>query len=141
MSSLYLPVGSSSIALLRLLPFLPPVAIGIFVLFSAFWPQRILFFSAKQRRKFINGQFLQVSARLGQGPNFGLFFVPKSVLRIPFLPCKCISELSPIVTDFYYFCVPYGRSCNSLFFGLIQSSFLSPTFSWHPILPWDDDNK
>jgi hypothetical protein len=53
--------GNSSIALLRLLPFLPPVVVGIFVLFSAFWPQRILFFSAKQRRKFINGQFLQVS--------------------------------------------------------------------------------
>jgi hypothetical protein len=53
-------LGSSSIALVRLLPFLPPVVVGIFVLFSAFWPQRILFFSAKQRRKFINGQFLQV---------------------------------------------------------------------------------
>jgi hypothetical protein len=48
-------------SLLKLLPFLPPVVVGIFVLFSAFWPQRILFFSAKQRRKFINGQFLQVS--------------------------------------------------------------------------------
>jgi hypothetical protein len=53
--------GSSSMSLLKLLPFLPPVVVGIFVLFSAFWPQRILFFSAKQRRKFINGQFLQVS--------------------------------------------------------------------------------
>lgn len=52
-------IGSSSMALLRLLPFLPPVVVGIFVLYSAFWPQRILFFSAKQRRKFINGQFLQ----------------------------------------------------------------------------------
>ena len=30
--------------------------IGIYIIFSAFWPQRILFFSAKQRRKFINGQ-------------------------------------------------------------------------------------
>jgi hypothetical protein len=53
--------GSSSMSLLKLLPFLPPVVVGIFVLFSAFWPQRILFFSAKQRTKFINGQFLQVS--------------------------------------------------------------------------------
>jgi len=54
-----LSIGGASVTLLKLLPFFPPVVIGIYVLFSAFWPQRILFFSAKQRRQFINGQFLQ----------------------------------------------------------------------------------
>ena len=49
-------ISCSSVILLRLLPFLPPVLVGIYVLFSAFWPQRILFFSASQRRRFINRQ-------------------------------------------------------------------------------------
>ena len=49
-------IGGSSVSLLRLLPFLPPVVVGIHVLFSSFWPQRILFFSASQRRRFIDGQ-------------------------------------------------------------------------------------
>ena len=49
-------IGSSSMTLLRLLPFLPPVVVGIHVLFSSFWPQRILFFSASQRRTFIQNQ-------------------------------------------------------------------------------------
>ena len=48
--------GGSSLILLRLLPFIPPVLVGIYVLFSAFWPQRILFFSASQRRRFMNQQ-------------------------------------------------------------------------------------
>ena len=39
-----------------MLPFLPPVVVGLHVLFSAFWPQRILFFSTGQRRSFISGQ-------------------------------------------------------------------------------------
>ena len=29
-----------------------------------------------------------------------------------------------------------GSSCNYLYFGLILSSFLSLSFSWHRILPW-----
>ena len=41
---------------MRLLPFLPPVVVGLHVLFSAFWPQRILFFSTGQRRSFLSGQ-------------------------------------------------------------------------------------
>ena len=49
-------IGGSSISLLRLLPFLPPVVIGIHILFSSFWPQRILFFSASQRRMFMDSQ-------------------------------------------------------------------------------------
>merc|ERR1719400_648926 len=49
-------IGGSSITLLRLLPFLPPVVVGVHVLFSSFWPQRILFFHANQRRKFMDGQ-------------------------------------------------------------------------------------
>ena len=44
------------ISWLRLLPFLPPVVVGLHVLFSAFWPQRILFYSTSQRRNFISGQ-------------------------------------------------------------------------------------
>ena len=39
-----------------MLPFLPPVVVGLHVLFSAFWHQRILFFSTGQRRSFISGQ-------------------------------------------------------------------------------------
>ena len=35
--------------LIRLLPLLPPVVIGIYVLFGAFWPKRQLFFSKGQR--------------------------------------------------------------------------------------------
>jgi len=49
-------IGSGSLTLLRLLPFIPPVVVGIHILFSSFWPQRILFFSASQRRRFIDGQ-------------------------------------------------------------------------------------
>jgi hypothetical protein len=48
---------SNAAMLAKLLPFLPPVVIGIYVLFAAFWPQRILFFSAKQRRKTMDDQF------------------------------------------------------------------------------------
>ena len=41
----------------EMLPLLPPVVIGMYVLFAAFWPQRILFFSSNQRRKTMNDQF------------------------------------------------------------------------------------
>ena len=43
--------GSNLATLVKLLPFLPPVILGVYILFGAFWPKRILFFSAKQRRK------------------------------------------------------------------------------------------
>ena len=49
-------INGSTLTLLNLLPFLPPVLVGIHILFSAFWPQRILFFSAIQRRRFMNRQ-------------------------------------------------------------------------------------
>ena len=52
-------IGGSSITLLRLLPFLPPVIIGVHILFSSFWPKRVLFFHASQRRKFIDGLYSQ----------------------------------------------------------------------------------
>eukprot|EP00092_Neocalanus_flemingeri_P001559 GFUD01001661.1.p1 GENE.GFUD01001661.1~~GFUD01001661.1.p1 ORF type:complete len:1153 (-),score=202.90 GFUD01001661.1:50-3508(-) len=50
-------IGGSSMTMLRLLPFIPPVVVGIHILFSAFWPKRVLFFHSSQRRKFIDGQF------------------------------------------------------------------------------------
>ena len=43
--------ASNAAMLAELLPLLPPVVMGLYVLFAAFWPQRILFFSSKQRRK------------------------------------------------------------------------------------------
>jgi len=48
-------VASNVVTLARLLPFLPPVVVGIYVLFGSFWPKRILFFSAVQRRQCIAG--------------------------------------------------------------------------------------
>ena len=48
--------ASNAAMLAQLLPLLPPVVIGLYVLFAAFWPQRILFFSSKQRRKTMNDQ-------------------------------------------------------------------------------------
>ena len=52
-------IGSSSFSLLKLLPFLPPVVIGVHILFSSFWPKRVLFFHTGQRRRFIDGLFSQ----------------------------------------------------------------------------------
>lgn len=48
-------LASGSPSLAKLLPFLPPVVVGLYALFGCFWPRRILFFSAKQRRKTISG--------------------------------------------------------------------------------------
>ena len=52
-------IGGSSLTLLRLLPFLPPVFIGVHILFASFWPKRVLFFHASQRRRFIDGLYSQ----------------------------------------------------------------------------------
>ena len=41
-------IGSGSISLMQLLPLFPPIYVGFRVFFAAFWPKRILFFSAKQ---------------------------------------------------------------------------------------------
>ena len=49
-------LGTNFTTVAKLLPFLPPVVLGIYVLFGAFWPQRVLFFSAKQRRKTMTGR-------------------------------------------------------------------------------------
>ncbi len=46
-----------AVIFMKLLPFAPPVVIGLYVLFAAFWPQRMLFFTAKQRRKAMDDQF------------------------------------------------------------------------------------
>ena len=50
-------IGGSTMTLLRLLPFIPPVVLGIHILFAAFWPKRVLFFHGSQRRSFVNGMF------------------------------------------------------------------------------------
>ena len=49
--------ASNAAMMAEMLPLLPPVVIGMYVLFAAFWPQRILFFSSNQRRKTMNDQF------------------------------------------------------------------------------------
>ena len=41
-------LGTNSVSLMQLLPLFPPVYVGFRVFFGAFWPKRILFFSAKQ---------------------------------------------------------------------------------------------
>ena len=72
---------------LRLLPFLPPVVVGLHVLFSAFWPQRILFFSTSQRRNFISGQlwhWVQV-----------YFQRLSNILKISLASGSCHSSASP----------------------------------------------
>ena len=50
--------------------------------------------------------------------------------------CMCLSWSESNSPGFYHFNAR-GSSCNSLFFGLILSSFLSLSISWNPILPWD----
>ena len=57
-------IGGSGMTLLRLLPFIPPVVVGVHILFSSFWPKRVLFFHSSQRRRFINGLFSQWSGVL-----------------------------------------------------------------------------
>ena len=52
-------IGGSSLTLLKLLPFIPPVVMGVHILFSSFWPKRVLFFHTSQRRRFIDGLFSQ----------------------------------------------------------------------------------
>lgn len=41
----------------RLLPLLPPVVLGVYVLFGTFWPSRLVFFTAKQRRSHMSSRF------------------------------------------------------------------------------------
>ena len=43
-------VATNSVDIGRILPLLPPVIFGVYVLFGVFWPSRLVFFSAKQRR-------------------------------------------------------------------------------------------
>ena len=59
--------GSVATTVIKILMFLPPVYVGVHVLFAAFWPRRVLFFSKRQRNKFINDQFVswfQITAGL-----------------------------------------------------------------------------
>ena len=42
-------LASNSVNIGRLLPLLPPVVLGIYVLFGVFWPSRVVFFTKKQR--------------------------------------------------------------------------------------------
>lgn len=46
-------IGGSATFLLHLLPLILPVVLGLHVLFSAFWPKRILFFHGRQRRRYV----------------------------------------------------------------------------------------
>ena len=49
-------IGSNLSMIFRLLPLLPPVHIGIFVLFGVFWPSRVVFFTKKQRLNHFGGR-------------------------------------------------------------------------------------
>ena len=55
MKTLILTTNSVDIA--RLLPLMPPVILGIYVLFGVFWPSRVVFFNAKQRRNHMSSRF------------------------------------------------------------------------------------
>ena len=52
-------VASNSGNISRLLPLLPPVVLGIYVLFGAFWPSRVVFFTKKQRLNHMSTRFQQ----------------------------------------------------------------------------------
>ena len=49
-------IGSNLSIVMRLLPLLPPVYFGIFVLFGVFWPSRVVFFTKKQRLDHFGGR-------------------------------------------------------------------------------------
>ena len=49
-------IGSNLSMIFRLLPLLPPVYFGIFVLFGVFWPSRVVFFTKKQRLNHFGGR-------------------------------------------------------------------------------------
>ncbi len=57
-------LGTNSVSISKLLPLLPPVVLGIYILFGVFWPRKLIFFSAKQRRKHISGRFYSWSLAL-----------------------------------------------------------------------------
>merc|ERR1712213_169593 len=40
----------------RILPLLPPCVYGIYVLFGAFWPNRMVFFNSNQRRSHMSNR-------------------------------------------------------------------------------------
>ena len=50
-------LASNSFDIGRILPLLPPVVLGLFVMFGVFWPNRLVFFTAKQRRKHMSSRF------------------------------------------------------------------------------------
>ena len=52
-------LATNSVDMARMLPLLPPVVLGIFVMFGVFWPNRVVFFNAKQRQNFMSNRFLQ----------------------------------------------------------------------------------
>ena len=49
-------IGSNSSLLGQILPILPSFVCGVYALFGAFWPNQVIFFSAKQRRKYMSDQ-------------------------------------------------------------------------------------
>ena len=46
-------IGSNFLSVAKLLPFFPPVFLGVYALFPAFWPARIILFSKTQRRRLL----------------------------------------------------------------------------------------
>ena len=50
-------LASNSVDIGRMLPLLPPVILGLYVMFGVFWPNRIVFFTAKQRRNHMSKRF------------------------------------------------------------------------------------
>ena len=52
-----LVLATNSMDIGRILPLLPPVVLGIYVLFGVFWPSRVVFFTAKQRRGHMSSRF------------------------------------------------------------------------------------
>ena len=49
-------IGTRLSYMVKLLPLLPPIYFGIYVLFGVFWPNRIVFFTKKQRLNHFDGR-------------------------------------------------------------------------------------
>ena len=63
-------VATNSVNIGRMLPLLPPVVLGIYVMFGVFWPSRVVFFTAKQRRNHMSTRFTQWTLALIGKSNF-----------------------------------------------------------------------
>ena len=52
-------MASNSVDIMRMLPLLPPVVLGVYVMFGVFWPSRVVFFTAKQRQNHMSERFMR----------------------------------------------------------------------------------